>query len=131
MHADIADTERLAIFVYYARLINKDRVHWRALLPSDDDGERSFFRTDSLSAAEIAALGVGEAANNREDSNLQGWGEMQADVIRSNAPLVLKSDEPPERHGVIIAWPAEIQERNKLAMAMASRTGPVLWPQIP
>ena len=127
MEDEVADSERLAIFVYDASKIKTDGVHWRAFLPARD-GERSLYRTDELSDAEVAAIGSGEAADNRENQALHGWGVTYARVVRLNPPLVVQSAEPPPRHGVIIGWPAESQDRHKLAMVLAENAGTVRWP---
>jgi hypothetical protein len=118
MEEEIADTESLAIFVYDSGKMKTDGVHWRALLPSRD-GERSLFRVDELSEPQIAEIGRSEAAENRDGQRLQGWARLVAREVRTHPPLELKADEPPPRHAVIRNWPAELQDRNRLAMALA------------
>jgi hypothetical protein len=118
MQEEIADTEGLAIFVYDSGKMKTDGVHWRAFLPSRD-GERSFFRVDELSEQEVALIGRAGVAGNRQDQKLQGWAQIVASEVRSRPPLALKTDEPPPRHGVIEAWPAELQDRNRLAIELA------------
>ena len=118
MQQEIADTEGLAIFVYDSGKMKRDGVHWRAFLPGKDN-ERSLFRVDELSEQEIALIGRAGAAGNRQDQQLQGWAQIGASDVRSRPPLELIADEPPPRHGVIKGWPAALEERNKLAMALA------------
>lgn len=117
MDEAIADAEPLAIFVYDSEKMKTDGAHWKAFLPSKD-GERSFFRVDTLSEAEVAEIGHREAAS-RQDQQLRGWAEILGLNVRHNPPLRLKAVEPPPRHGVILDWPAESQDKKKLAMALA------------
>ncbi len=56
MPSEIADTERLAIFVFDSDDMKEDGVHWRAFLPGKD-GERSLYRIDGLDFCEVAAIG--------------------------------------------------------------------------
>jgi hypothetical protein len=113
----IADAEPLAIFVYDSDKMKTDGAHWKAFLPAKD-GERSFFRVSELSEAQVAEIGHREAAT-RQDQQLQGWAEILGSDVRTRPPLWLKVVEPPPRHGVILGWPAESQDKKKLAMALA------------
>jgi hypothetical protein len=118
MEAAIADAESLAIFVYDSDKMKTDGAHWKAFLPSKD-GERSFFRVDLLSEAEVTDIGRGAAAA-RLDQQLRGWAEVLALRVRENPPLRMVVVEPPPRHGIIVDWPPDSQDKKKLAMALAS-----------
>jgi hypothetical protein len=118
MDSSIADAEPLAIFVYDSDKMKADGAHWKAFLPGKNDGERSFFRIEALSESDVAEIGR-QAAETRVDQQLRGWAEIVALIVRSNPPLRLKVAEPPPRHGVIIDWPPESQDKKKLAMALA------------
>jgi hypothetical protein len=117
MEASIADAEPLAIFVYDSEKMKTDGAHWKAFLPSKD-GERSFFRIEALSESGVAEIGK-EAAAGRQDQQLRGWAEIFALTVRNNPPLQMTVVEPPPRHGIIIGWPPESQDKKKLAMALA------------
>jgi hypothetical protein len=117
MEAAIADAESLAIFVYDSEKMKTDGAHWKAFLPSKDGG-RSFFRVDSLSESEVAEIGR-QAAATRQDQLLRGWAQVFALDVRGNPPLRMVVVEPPPRHGIIVNWPPESQDKKKLAMALA------------
>ncbi|MGO9930569.1 MAG: hypothetical protein ACLPV8_01980 [Steroidobacteraceae bacterium] len=125
MQLDIADSECLAVFVFDSAKMKADGIHWKAFRP-DDRGERSFFRIDDLDYAAIAAIGNEVAAERNQ--TLHGWGVLRAKKVRSITPLQLKSDEPPDRHGVIIGWPPESQDERAAAIAMARIAGTVRYP---
>jgi hypothetical protein len=125
MQEEIADAERLAIFVFDADRMKTYGVHWRALLPGKD-GERSFFRVNGLSSPEVARLGL-QAGENRADQQLQGWAEIRAVEVRKQPPLVLNPAEPPPRHGVVVGWPTASQDKNKLALALAAKIKSFRW----
>jgi hypothetical protein len=114
MHPHIADSERLAIFVFDSDKMRADGAHWKAFRP-DDRGERSFFRIDGLEYAAIAQIGKDVGAETGR--TLHGWAIVQAGKVRP--PLMLKADEPPDRHGVIVGWPTERNDQRSLAQVLA------------
>lgn len=116
--AEIADGERLAIYVLDSAKMKADGVHWRAFMPSYDDGERSLFRVDGLNRDEKAALGVTHVAAPAVRP-LRGWAEILARDVRSRPPLLVLAAEPPPRHGVITHWPLDSNAQKLLAIALA------------
>ena len=130
MCGEIADTECLAIFVYDSDKVKTDGMHWRVFLPGAD-GERSFFRVDGLTDLQVAGIGEPGAAQ-RPDQSLKGWARLLAQAASSKAPLLLRADEPPPRHGVIHNWPPELDAQKKLAVALAAdQLSHVRWPPPP
>jgi hypothetical protein len=95
MQPDIADLERLAVFVFDSGKMKADGVHWKAFRP-DERGERSFFRIDGLDYAAIAAIGNEVAAERSQ--TLHGWAVLRADKARGVTPLQIRSDDPTSRH---------------------------------
>jgi len=126
MQGAIANTERLAIYVLDSGKLKASGVHWRAFIPGND-GERSFFRTDGLTVEQISRIGQREVGD-PEGRPIRGWAQLIAQNVLDARPLQLIPAEPPERHGVIINWPPEIQERNKLAMQLANVALKHEWP---
>jgi hypothetical protein len=122
----IANTERLAIYVLDSGKMRTAGVHWRAFLPGGD-GERSFFRTNGLTDVEVAGIGQREVGD-PEGRQIRGWAELLAQHVMP--PLVLMPFEPPERHGAIVNWPTEIQERNSFAQQLAGKSLKRVWPPI-
>jgi hypothetical protein len=125
MQPDIADLERLAVFVFDSGKMKADGVHWKAFRP-DERGERSFFRIDGLDYAAIAAIGNEVAAERSQ--TLHGWAVLRADKARGVTPLQIRSDEPPPRHGVIVGWPSESQDERSAAQSLARIAGTVRYP---
>jgi hypothetical protein len=123
MQGEIADQESLAVFVFDSNKMKAVHVHWRAFLP-DRRGERSFFRIDGLSNAQITAIGRTQAGDDRNQV-LHGWGQLRAAAVRAKPPLTLRADEPPDRHGVIEGWPTELEQRNELALALSTSAAKV------
>jgi hypothetical protein len=117
MHPDIADTERLAIFVLDSDDMKEDGAHWKAFLPDKLDGERSFYRIDGLDFCEIAAIGQ-TVASTRATQKLRGWAVLSVSELRKLSGLKYKAAEPPERHGVIYDWPAEKQDKRSYAQSI-------------
>jgi hypothetical protein len=113
----IADTECLAIFVFDRDKVKQDGIHWRAFLPSPI--ERSFFRVDGLSDAEVERIGRTDAAANRQQQQLRGCARILADDVIARPPLQLREDEPPPRHGVIFNWPVGRLAQRTLAAELA------------
>jgi hypothetical protein len=129
MDPNIAGSERLAIFVLDSDYMKADGASWRAFMPGKKDGERSFYRIDGLEYADVARLGR-EIAGQRAKA-LHGWSVLRADRVTECSPLQLKVDEPPDRHGVIIAWPSERHEQISLAQSLASIADTVQFPTPP
>jgi hypothetical protein len=127
MHPDIADSERLAIFVFDSEDMREDGAHWKAFMPSKNDGERSLYRVDGLSLSEIAAIG-NDLASQRISQQLRGWATISARNVRKLSGLQLKAAEPPERHGVIDSWPAEKHEKRSFAQSLAKDAATVRFP---
>jgi hypothetical protein len=126
MRPDIAETERLAIFVCDSDEMKEDGAHWRAFMPGKKDAERSFFRIDGLEYAEIARIGREVAA--QRGKALHGWGVVRAREVIACSPLQLKVDEPPDGHGVIVGWPTERHKRVNLAQSLADAAETVQFP---
>jgi len=129
MQADIADSERLAVFVFHSNEMKEDAVHWRAFLPGKD-GERSLFRVDGLDYYEIAAIGQ-ECAAARPNEKLQGWAIISAADVRKLQGLQLKADNTPPRHGFIDTWPDDKNDRRILAMSLADVAATTRFPCAP
>ncbi len=121
MCGEIADTESLAIFVLDSKKIKADGVTWRAFMPSEEDGERSVFRVDELSGADIAAIGQREVGDTQKPlpRQIRGWARITAEEVRKRPPLVVVPAEPPPRHAVIRGWPPAREEKQRLAMDLA------------
>jgi len=68
MHPEIADRERLAIFVFDSDDMKEDGAHWRAFMPGKSDGERSLYRVDGLDFCDVAAIGQ-DLASQRHPKN--------------------------------------------------------------
>src|SRR5580698_602740 len=112
MDGEVEDQEHLAVFVLDSAKMTRTRVKWRAIIPDDDDGERSFFRTAGLQAQEIHNIWQQEVApNDPQHRALKGWADLTAECVRGCEPLTAEKDEPPDRHGVIRGWPDEPQKR--------------------
>ncbi len=126
MHPDIADSERLAIFVFDDDM-KEDGAHWRAFMPGKSDGERSLYRTDGLDFCEVAAIGQ-EVARQRPDNKLRGWAVISASDVRALPGLQLKEAEPPERHGIIDSWPTERIDKVSLAQSLADAAATIRFP---
>jgi hypothetical protein len=118
MDADIADIERLAIFVLDSDYMREDGATWRAFLPDKHSGERSFYRVDGLDFCDIAAIGQ-VVASTRAPKTLRGWAIITAIEVRKLQGLQLKIDEPPDRHGVIHSWPPEKEDMRSFAQSLA------------
>jgi hypothetical protein len=118
MQPDIADTERLAIFVLDSEDLREDGAHWRAFLPDKRDGERSFYRVNGLDFCDVAAIGLA-VASTRPTQKLRGWAIISASEVRKLQGLRLRPDEPPPRHGVIFSWPSEKQDKRSFAQSLA------------
>lgn len=132
MHPDIADTERLAIFVLDSDGMREDGAHWKAFLPGKLDGERSFLRIDGLDFCDVAALGQELASQRDPPKQLRGWGVISAGDVRTLCPeLRVRSAKPPERHGVIDSWPAEKHEKRSLAQSLAGVAATIRFPFAP
>ncbi len=127
--ADIADSERLVIFVFDDDM-KEDGAHWRAFMPGKSDGERSLYRSDGLDFCEVAEMGQ-EVARLRPDKKLRGWAVISASDVRGLPGLQLKVSEPPERHGIIDSWPTERIAKVSLAQSLASAAGTIRFPFTP
>lgn len=101
----------------------KSRVKPDALLPqwNENSGrfETSCFRTDGLSDAEIWSLGDREVAL-PSDRTMHARGDFPVSaVVESNLEFDL--NENPKRHGDIIGWATEKDERKSQSQELASR----------
>src|SRR5258708_13680488 len=129
MHPAIADTERLAIFVFDSDM-KEDGAHWRAFMPDKQYGERSLYRVDDLDFCDIAAIGQ-EVARKRPEKKLRGWALIFASDVRGLSDLRLRSDEPPDRHGVIDCWPAERHVKVSHTQLLADKATTICFPFTP
>jgi hypothetical protein len=123
----VDDAEPLTNFVVESNKFKKDKlpgggtqdvVHYRAFMP-DTDRERSVFRMDGLAQDMIALLGNAFVGLQRGKPIL-GWASIAAGAVRRSIPLKVRADEPPPRHAVIDAWPADVERCRALAMELAS-----------
>jgi hypothetical protein len=131
MHPEIADSERLTVFVFDSDDMKEDGVHWKAFMPGKHDGERSLYRIDGFDFCDVSALGQ-DLASQRANQKLRGWGAFSAIDVRNLASgLRLRSDEPPDRHGVIDCWPAEKHEKRSLAQLLAKAATTIRFPFAP
>lgn len=96
-------------------------------MPGKDDGERSLYRVDGLSLAEIAAIGQA-LTRTRPTQQLQGWAVFPASEVLKLPDLRLRADEPPERHAVIDSWPAEKHEKKSFAQSLADAATTIRFP---
>jgi hypothetical protein len=126
--ADIADSERLVIFVFGDDM-KEDGAHWRAFMPGPD-GERSLYRTSGLEFCEVAAIGK-DVALERPDKKLRGWAVLSASDVRKLSGFRLRVSEPPEGHGIIDSWPAERIDKVSLAQSLAGVAGTIRFPFSP
>jgi hypothetical protein len=132
MDPEIAESERLTVFVLDSGLMKEDGVHWRAFMPGKHDGERSLYRVDGLDFCDVSALGQ-SVASERQNQRLHGWGVFSANDVRTLPPpgLRLLSAEPPDRHGVIDCWPTEKHEQRNFAQLLAKCAGTIRFPFAP
>jgi hypothetical protein len=130
MHPDIAESERLVVFIFDSDDLKEDGAHWKAFMPGKHDGERSLYRVDGLDFREVAAIGQ-ELASLRATQKLRGWAVISASHVRALPGLQLKAAEPPERHGVIESWPLEKNDKRSLAQSLASVAATIRFPFAP
>lgn len=130
MHpADIADSERLVIFVFGDDM-KEDGAHWRAFMPGAD-GERSLYRSEGLDFCEVAALGKDVARQRPDNKRLRGWAVISASDVRKLPGLQLKVSEPPDGHGIIDSWPKERMNKVSLAQSLADDAATIRFPFSP
>jgi len=127
MDVAIAPEEQLANYLLESSKIKGTSVDHRAFLPGRD-GERSVFRIDGLCKELIATTGQAFVLENRPDKQIVGWAAFKAADVFGLNRLRLRADEPPPRHAVIDNWPAEPEERRKLALELARASECCLWP---
>ena len=116
----ISEDERLSRYVTNKDHLNaaRDRLHFRAFLPSSKRQEVSIIRTEQLTEEKVWEIGdrvVAEPAGRiilaRGDVMARQVGESHVDDWR----LTVVPDEPPPRHALIGGWPpAEESEIRKL-----------------
>lgn len=121
----VGDDEDLARFLTQRSHFTAAFVRPSVFLPRPHENETSVSRHGSEPRDDLWKIGLGAAG----DRHLYGAAIVDVATIRSLALDVLE-DEPPDRHAVIKAWPAEIDaesqkaRRKELASVIASAAGP-------
>lgn len=120
----VADAEILSRYLLSSgHFVRSGRVKPRAFEPKFDEErgrlETSVFRTTDLSEIDGWALAQREIGVPRRMPILA-----RAELLTSAArheELVVDSDEPPKRHAIMIAWPAEKDKQIAIQQALASK----------
>jgi hypothetical protein len=114
----VLDSEALAHFIFESSKIRGDgTVHHRALMPSIKTGNKSVFRINNLTDAEISGTGQAEVGDPQARVML-GWARLLAARVREQK-LTVRTDEPPLRHALIEGWSTSVEEQRLAAMALA------------
>jgi hypothetical protein len=80
--------------------------------------ETSMFRTTGLTCEKIWEIGDSEVGRYRRKI-VVARSAIFADMVR-DVGLTVSPDEPPKRHAVIVGWPDEEDEREKLLKQLAA-----------
>jgi hypothetical protein len=117
--ASVADPEALVHYIKESSKFAADGVNHRLFLLPKNGTNKSVFRVDGLSIAEVLALGV-EHVGKAAEKPIYGWARLIARDVRSLS-LSVRPDEPPPRHALIEGWPTGWEDQRVLAMAIAAK----------
>ena len=125
--APVTDLEPLTRFVTDSDHLKRQgpRVKWRAFLPRPADNDLSIARIEGLDEEavwrlgdELAAKPSGRTVFGRADLNRQ---TVRGSQVLGQPDLDVQPDEPPERHAIIIGWPADRDARKNFAQELADK----------
>jgi hypothetical protein len=115
LSSKVEDHEPLARFIFSGEHFaqTKGLVKPKAFLP-DPTGETSVFRTFSLSAQQIWAIG-----NSIRSEKSKAYGNINAAAVRSIGLSINPATEDHPRHAVIVDWPQEKDKKLSLALQLS------------
>jgi hypothetical protein len=118
LNSNVEDRESLARFLFSGEHFaqTKGLVKPKAFLP-DPTGETSVFRTLSLTAQEIWAIG-----NSIRGEKCKAYGNINAAAVRRVGLAVNAATEDHPRHAVIVDWPQDKAKRLSLALQLSRDT---------
>lgn len=128
MDSNVINDETISRFILSRSHIrySTGEAKYGAYLPmfneGDDNWETSVFRITELQDQEVWHIGEVNVAQVRSKT-LLGRSDLAVLQVRNTNKLNVESAEPPDRHAVIVGWPAEKYDQIELAKYLAEEAG--------